>query len=413
MNTRRTQRSEKSVAILVHTQNVRGFFVGTLKVIDALVLIATVGIGGMYLYFNHRSQQETQARHLHEQQLQDKTYAAIERGRSAKEKRVWRYYYAEDPLSGQKKATSALLDSEDGLCTLQIDRHMDGSRSTWLTCEGMPAWGKSYSSELELETKFDMEEVSSRIKVKTEGKAIGEYPYQYDTVLLDSCTPDRQYPSRCDASQKFLSKLTTMKKVGFRSAMTDKAGRDYWAVFALAGSEAALVKIGVIARQAEVMPEYPNAVSAPESVQEERKEQSIHVVFPGERVGNFVLGMTKEQVIKIGKPHFKYNLDATVQTWVYINRANGNMLGATFADNSLLAVCFTSNKFDTEEGITTDNFDKPHMRLVANYPTTQSPIGTLDRQSRLSLLVARYSHVSGGLFYTIDTDGQRKGCINK
>jgi hypothetical protein len=146
---------------------------------------------------------------------------------------------------------------------------------------------------------------------------------------------------------------------------------------------------------------------------QEKQEQHTHVVYPGERVGNFVLGMTKEQVGKIGKPHFRYNLADDVQTWVYVNKANGNMLGATFASDSLIAVCFTSNKFDTEDGITTDNFDKQNTKLAVFYPSSQSLVGTLDKQPRVSVLVSRYSYVGGGLFYTIDKDGQRKGCISK
>jgi hypothetical protein len=194
--------------------------------------------------------------------------------------------------------------------------------------------------------------------------------------------------------------------------MKYRDGKDYWTVFTLPGIQQALVKIGVLAEQVEVKQESTSSPISNEPPQA-KQEQRTHVVYPGERVGNFVLGMTKEQVIKIGKPHFRYNLSDDVQKWVYINKTNGNMLDAGFYKDSLIVVCFTSNKFDTEDGITTDNFDKPNTKLVAFYPPSKTLVGAIDKHPRVSLLISRYSHVSGGSFYTIDADGQRKGCIYK
>jgi serine/threonine protein kinase len=149
-------------------------------------------------------------------------------------------------------------------------------------------------------------------------------------------------------------------------------------------------------------------------VQQEKKGQGTHVVYPGERVGNFVLGMTKEQVMKLGKPHFRYNLSDRVENWTYQNKKNGNTLSATFSNNILTSVCFTSDKFDTIEGITTANFDKPHEQLVSNPPKSNDELmGQVGVSPKMSPLRARYNYRTGGLVYTLDSNGQRQGCVFK
>jgi hypothetical protein len=148
--------------------------------------------------------------------------------------------------------------------------------------------------------------------------------------------------------------------------------------------------------------------------QQEKKGQSTHVVYPGERVGNFVLGMTKEQVMKLGKPHFRYNISDRVENWTYQNKKTGNMLSATFSDSILTSVCFTSDKFDTVEGITTANFDKPHEELISNPSKIDDALmRQVGASPKMSLLQARYNYRTGGLFYTLDSEGQRQGCIFK
>jgi hypothetical protein len=77
------------------------------------------------------------------------------------------------------------------------------------------------------------------------------------------------------------------------------------------------------------------------------------------------------------------------------------MLSTTFSDNILTRVCFTSHKFDTIEGITTANFDKPHEQLVSNPPkSTDELMEQVGASPKMRLLRARYNYRTGGLFYT-------------
>jgi hypothetical protein len=121
--------------------------------------------------------------------------------------------------------------------------------------------------------------------------------------------------------------------------------------------------------------------------------------------------MTKNQVMKLGKPHLRYNLSDRVENWTYQDKKNDNIMNATFSNNILTSVCFTSDKFDTIEGITTANFDKPQEQLIPNLPKSND--GQVGASQQPSLLRARYNYRTGGLFYTLDSNSQRQGCVFK
>src|SRR5438046_2197756 len=58
-------------------------------------------------------------------------------------------------------------------------------------------------------------------------------------------------------------------------------------------------------------------------------------------------------------------------------------------DNLVSSICFTSKKFDTKEGITIENFDKPNEKLHYKY----------DGGNHISHHT--YTYMDGGLFFTI------------
>src|SRR5437773_1069635 len=76
-------------------------------------------------------------------------------------------------------------------------------------------------------------------------------------------------------------------------------------------------------------------------------QSSNFVVLPGKFVGSFVLGMTKEDLLKIA-PKPKENVPDRL---VYTNQKTGNILIAHFQNNRMVQMDFTSKDFYTAEGI--------------------------------------------------------------
>ena len=74
-------------------------------------------------------------------------------------------------------------------------------------------------------------------------------------------------------------------------------------------------------------------------------------VIPHQRVWNFALGMTKKEVMKLGKPQDQITtgLSAGVQLWKYINKNSGNILDVYFKHELVCLICFTNQKFRTIE----------------------------------------------------------------
>lgn len=76
------------------------------------------------------------------------------------------------------------------------------------------------------------------------------------------------------------------------------------------------------------------------------------VVMPGKRVGNFSLGMSKEDVLQVApKPQ-----EDAGNRLVYKNQKTGNILIIHFQNDKSVQIDFTSKDFGTEEGIHTGNF---------------------------------------------------------
>ncbi len=121
-------------------------------------------------------------------------------------------------------------------------------------------------------------------------------------------------------------------------------------------------------------------------------------VIPHQRVYNFALGMTKKEVMKLGKPQDQITtgLSAGVQLWKYTNKNTGNTLQVYFDHEQVSLICFTNQKFSTVEGITTANFDTPNAMLTYT-PATPG-------------LSARFDYAGRGLFYLVST---REGCVVK
>ena len=95
-------------------------------------------------------------------------------------------------------------------------------------------------------------------------------------------------------------------------------------------------------------PESPAPAETPEAV----RSPSDFVVMPGKLVGNFSLGMTREEILKIApKPQ-----ETFPDRLVYKSRKTGNYLVMHLQNNKTVQIDFTSKDFYTGEGIHTGNF---------------------------------------------------------
>jgi len=111
------------------------------------------------------------------------------------------------------------------------------------------------------------------------------------------------------------------------------------------------------------------------------------VVLPGKFVGNFSLGMTKEEVLKITpKPQ-----ENTPQRLVYRSKKTGSVLRAHFEKNRLVQIDFTSKDFSTEAGIHTGNFRDEQYKALFDVQTLPG-----------TSLRLKYTLKTGGLtFYSV------------
>jgi len=117
------------------------------------------------------------------------------------------------------------------------------------------------------------------------------------------------------------------------------------------------------------------------------------VIVPGERVGKFLLGMKRQEVLKLA-PNPRDNKQEQI---VYHNDKTGNALMLFMKGNVVDGIMFTNQEWTTELGLTLKNFDKdlnPHL-----FNITQ-------KNDRIE-----YEYILGGLIYISGNRGERFGIV--
>jgi hypothetical protein len=91
-----------------------------------LALVAAVGVALLLLYEQGESNRSERERKLAEQTLRERIATA--RANAGNAVREWDVWSETDPASGQKMPRSASVLSDDGLCRLQVEERINGTR---------------------------------------------------------------------------------------------------------------------------------------------------------------------------------------------------------------------------------------------------------------------------------------------
>ncbi len=140
--------------------------------------------------------------------------------------RVWEVRFATDPASGEKVPRYASVWSDSGLCQLEVQQRIDGTRLSSIYCSGF-----KISPYDDIEVKFDNRSTSDTMRIQTFSDG--------DDVYI----PIDQYDWSGHLSYKqFLRRLARANKVSL--LLTMKGAGQHWTTFSLRGSSSALTKIG-------------------------------------------------------------------------------------------------------------------------------------------------------------------------
>jgi hypothetical protein len=133
--------------------------------------------------------------------------------------RIWKLYRAPDPASDKFIPRTASTTSDDGLCSLSVEKRIDGSELTGLKCPGV-----KMSDYDDIYIKFDTKDVS--VKMNIEGYSDSSYLDDSDSVYISP----RQYTNSGYMSYKdFISGLITANAVAIK---IPSAG-GFWVRFSL------------------------------------------------------------------------------------------------------------------------------------------------------------------------------------
>ncbi len=138
--------------------------------------------------------------------------------------RKWVVSGSLDPASNKKIARMASITSNDGLCSLTVQKRIDGTRLAGLDCTGI-----KISKDDDIYIKFDTDDTSKKMDIKNYSDS--------DRVYIPSFQSDYYgYTSY----QYFMNRLVTANAV----AVKIPAVGGFWVRFTLKGSAAAINHLG-------------------------------------------------------------------------------------------------------------------------------------------------------------------------
>jgi len=147
------------------------------------------------------------------------TKIAIAQSNASSDGRIWKLYRAPDPASDKLIPRTASITSDDGLCSLSVEKRIDGSELTGLKCSGI-----KMSDYDDIYIKFDTKDVSVRMNI--EKYSDGSYLNDSDSVYISS----HQYSNSGYMSYKdFISGLITANAMAIK---IPSAG-GFWVRFSL------------------------------------------------------------------------------------------------------------------------------------------------------------------------------------
>lgn len=138
--------------------------------------------------------------------------------------RAWEIWSETDPASGAKVPRTASIVSDDGLCQLQVEERMNGTRLASIVCSGLKI------AIDRIEVKFDNRPKSDEMRIE-------RFSNSRDVFI-----PSNQWSHL--AYDEFLRRITEANKVAL--LLTIEGAGQHWMTFSLTGSGPALTKIGAL-----------------------------------------------------------------------------------------------------------------------------------------------------------------------
>ncbi len=187
------------------------------RIVLPIGVVAAIAVGAL-MYYN--AWQEAQERERAAAALRQKIFEA--RANITLEEKEWHVTHAVDPATGRNIVRSAYVNSDDGLCYLNVQRRLDGARLTGLDCLGF-----QLSESGDIEVNFDDDATSDRMALESYSNSDDVYipSYQADGYL---------------SYEKFIDRL----RIGNTVAIKIPAADDVWMTFSLKGSAKALDRLG-------------------------------------------------------------------------------------------------------------------------------------------------------------------------
>lgn len=136
--------------------------------------------------------------------------------------RVWGVWRYEDPASGELVPRTAFIKSNDGLCTLSVEKRITGSELAGLDCPLL-----KISEYSDIEVKFDNYSTSDTMNLEAYNDSDGVFISTYQS------TYNKKLPYK-----EFVQRLSASKAVSIQIP-TKNAGT-HWITFSLNGSTEAI-----------------------------------------------------------------------------------------------------------------------------------------------------------------------------
>lgn len=202
------------VILIIIKRLFKWFVIGT----AGLLIISTIAIGGYYIYEEYKQQKIAEESELRKRDIEASRSTATAEGKQ------WRLHLETDPASGEKIARRASVISNDGLCRLQVEERLNGTKLTGVFCRQFRI--ERYKG---VEVKFGYLETSNTMPLETFSNS--------DDVYIPSSSYKYDKENNYDA---FINRLKTGEAV----ALKTEAFEGYWVKFTLKDAAISLSNLG-------------------------------------------------------------------------------------------------------------------------------------------------------------------------
>ena len=236
-----------------------------------LGIFAVIVIGAIALFIHYNDEKSASKLEAEHKALKQKISTAREN--ASPEGKRWEVFYKKDPASGIEMGRAVRIRSNDALCSLSVERLLDGSELTDIDCPDF-----KISEWEDIEVKFDNEATSNKMDIKSYSDSDGIYIPSYQ----DSYSDDLSYA-------KFIEQLKTGKAVAIKMPAAD----GIWMAFSLLGFSEAFNKLG---KQREPISEQTiaNEASKGNIISNECPEKNVRELSNEELCGCLGLSFDKE-----------------------------------------------------------------------------------------------------------------------